>query len=105
MLALRSRPASALACAFDAQPGPLLAIGTTFQWDASAGATGYIIRWGLSTGVYTSSAYVGNVTSFPYARLPLSLGVTYYMAAFATDGVTESAASNEIIVRNGGRVG
>jgi hypothetical protein len=103
VLVQRSRPASALACSF-AEPGALALVGTAFQWSAAAGATGYVIKWGTSAATYTYTANVGNVLTYPYASLPLSQNLTYFMACFSTDGVDESVASNEIQVRNGAQI-
>lgn len=75
------------------------------RWDASSGATSYTVKWGTSTGTYTSNQSVGNVTSYDPTSLGLTQGVTYFMAVFASNGSGESSASNEIQVLNGRQVG
>ena len=58
---------------------------TTFQWNPVIGATGYKLYYGTSSGVYTTAIVVGNFTLTSISDL--SLGVTYYFAVTALDGV------------------
>ncbi len=57
-------------------------------------ADGYEIRWGTSSGSYTSSATTSS-TSTSFTSPALALG-TYYFAVRATKGNWRSANSNEV---------
>lgn len=61
-------------------------------WDASANATNYNLLWGSSSGIYTVSQAVGNVTQ---ATISLAPG-TYFIAVNASDATGVSAPSNEV---------
>ena len=55
---------------------------------------GYDVHYGTSSGNYTSTVSVGNVTSYSFTGLPSG---TYYFAATAYDSAgNQSAYSNEI---------
>lgn len=70
----------------------------TIQWDASTGASGYILGLGASTGVYIATADVGNITQLgPFPASLLSPG-TYYIVVKAYNGTQQSSYSNEIAV-------
>ena len=70
--------------------------------DAAAGADAYKVYVGTSPGTYSQNQNIGNVTVFPLGGIspPLNAATTYYIAAAALQGATESAKSNEIIVRD-----
>jgi len=69
----------------------------TLTWnpDASTNLAGYKVYLGTSSGVYSSSVSVGNVTSYTVSNL--GVGNTYYFAvtAYNSSGV-ESGFSNEV---------
>jgi hypothetical protein len=68
----------------------------TLTWSSSndINATGYKVYYGGSSGNYTNSITVGNVTSFVIPGL--ADGTTYYFAATTYDGTgDESGFSNE----------
>jgi hypothetical protein len=70
---------------------------TIIEWDAATGEViGYKIYYGTSSGSYTSSKTVGNVTQYPLSNLSLTEGATYYFVVKAYNDTTESDASNEI---------
>jgi hypothetical protein len=73
-----------------------LAESLTLAWDASAGATGYIIHYGSASRNYTATVNVGNTTTA--ALSALDLAKVYYMAVTAYDDTgDESDFSNEIL--------
>jgi hypothetical protein len=73
-----------------------LASSLTLAWDASAGATGYIIHYGRASRNYTATVDVGNTTTA--ALSALDLAKVYYMAVTAYDDTgDESDFSNEIL--------
>jgi hypothetical protein len=58
-----------------------LAAPLTLAWDASAGATGYIIHYGSASRNYTETVNVGNTTTAALSALgPVKV---YYMAVTA----------------------
>jgi hypothetical protein len=65
-------------------------------WDASDGADGYKIYYGLGSGQYSNSVDVGNVTEW---EIPDTWprDVNYYFAAMAYNESGESGFSNEAI--------
>jgi len=73
----------------------------TFSWDASTSpnVAGYSVHYGLSSGNYANTVFVGNRTS--YTLSDLAIGETYYIAVTAheADGEGESRFSGEIVVR------
>jgi hypothetical protein len=75
-----------------------LAAPLTLEWDASAGATGYIIHYGTASRNYTETVNVidGNTTTA--ALSALDPAKVYYMAVTAYDDAgNESDFSNEIL--------
>ena len=66
----------------------------TLAWDPSAGATGYIVRWGSALGVYPSVADVGPSTSMVIGSL--TPGITYWFVVQAYDGVQTSEYSTPL---------
>ena len=69
----------------------------TLAWDASTQpeVTGYKIYWGTSSGQYTGSVDVGNVTT--YTVTGLNSGTTYYFVATCyTATGAESGYSNQV---------
>jgi hypothetical protein len=86
--------------AAEARQAPVLAAATlngndvTFNWSGTAGATGYRLDGGFSSGVYIGSLPVGNVTTY---SIGLPNGV-YFARIVALTGGGE-VASNEIIVQ------
>ena len=64
-------------------PAAASAQTATLAWDASADATGYVLSWGTTAGVYTTSSDVGNRTTFAVSGLVP--GTTYYASALAYD--------------------
>jgi Malectin domain len=73
-----------------------LAASLTLAWDASAGATGYVIHYGSASRQYTATVDVGNTTTA--ALSALDLAKVYYMAVTAYDDAgDESDFSNEVL--------
>ena len=79
----------------------LCAFSVSFVWKPSPDPrmtntpSGYIMVWGHSSGAYTSSTNVGNVTGF---TLDLNCG-TNYVAVYAYAGASlQSDLSNEVSV-------
>jgi hypothetical protein len=73
-----------------------LAASLTLAWDASAGATGYIIHYGTASRNYTATVEVGNTTTASLSGLDPAK--VYYMAVTTYDDVgDESKFSNEIL--------
>lgn len=69
-------------------------------WDSVSGAESYTLRWGLSSGVYTSgSLSVGNVLKYKLGDLSLPETTTYYIVVVATNSTTSSSASTELSFR------
>ena len=71
----------------------------TLAWDPSSSPNvgGYIVHYGLSSGIYSNRVDVGNTTG--YTLSSLGAGQTYYIALTARDasGFNEGGFSNEII--------
>lgn len=84
--------------------GTLLALGGAFapavggslnlSWQASAGATGYRIHYGPSSGTYTNSIDVGNVTQTTINGLTDCANL--FFAATAYNAAGESGYSNVV---------
>jgi hypothetical protein len=95
--ALRSLTTALLLCLLVAPLGQATAADVTLAWDPSPDTTvvGYKLHWGGTSGVYTNSLDVGNVTT---ATVPgLQAAVPYCFAATAYDGAgLESDYSNEV---------
>ena len=73
-----------------------LAAPLTLAWDASVGATGYVIHYGSASRNYTSTVNVGNTTTA--ALSALDPAKVYYMTVTAYDDAgNESDFSNEIL--------
>ena len=72
----------------------------TFAWNASTSpnVSGYIVHYGLSSGIYPNKVFVGNQTS--YTLSGLDGGRTYYIAvtALEANGTGESDFSDEVVV-------
>ncbi|MBF0533231.1 MAG: fibronectin type III domain-containing protein, partial [Candidatus Omnitrophica bacterium] len=67
------------------------------SWTAVSGATGYKVKYGTTTGNYSTTIDVGDVTK---TNLPnLTNGTIYYIAVSAYDAQNESAVSNEAVVK------
>ncbi|BBH22406.1 hypothetical protein Back11_37510 [Paenibacillus baekrokdamisoli] len=64
------------------------------SWLPVDGATGYTLKSGTTTGVYSSVVHVGNTTN--YEAIGLALGITRYFAIEAYDSYGESGLSNEV---------
>ena len=79
----------------------------SLAWDAVAGADAYKVYVGTSPGTYSQNQNVGNVTTLALGAIspPLNANTTYYLAAAALQGATESAKSNEIIVKDSKQLG
>jgi Malectin domain len=68
----------------------------TLAWDASAGATGYLIYYGSASRHYTATVDVGNTTTAALSTLDPSQ--VYYLAVAAYDDEgSESDFSNETL--------
>ncbi len=80
----------ALACHASAQ-----SVGLSWNADSDPTVTGYVVFYGTSSGNYTQTIDVGNVTA---AAVPnLSAGTTYYLAVAAYNGAgIQSDVSNEV---------
>jgi Malectin domain len=73
-----------------------MAASLTLAWDASAGATGYVIHYGSASRQYTATVDVGNTTTA--ALSALDPAAVYYLAVTAYDGAgDESDFSNEVL--------
>ena len=64
--------------------------------NGGAPITGYRIYWGTSSGSYTHSVEVGNVTN--YTIIGLENGKTYYFAVAAINSIGEGPKSHEVRV-------
>ena len=65
----------------------------TVTWSGVAGATGYKVKYGTSSGSYGTTVDVGNVTS--HTVTSLTNGTTYYFVIVAYNGGGDSSNSNE----------
>ena len=63
------------------------------SWNAVSGATGYKVKYGTSSGIYTNSVDVGNVTNSTITGL--SSGIKYYFAVTSYNASGESTPSFE----------
>lgn len=66
----------------------------TASWGSVSGAASYKVKYGTSTGSYTQTISVGNVTS--YQVINLTNATTYYVVVTAVNAGGESSVSNEI---------
>ena len=66
----------------------------TIEWGAVAGATGYIVRWGIDSGIYLESADVPSGTTKTLTGL--SHDQTYYIVVSAYNAIGLSLPSPEI---------
>jgi hypothetical protein len=66
----------------------------TLAWDASPGAVGYKVYWGLVSGQYTASLDVGNVLR--YGLDGFGDCTTWFFSVTAYDAAGETGYSNEI---------
>jgi Bacterial Ig domain/Fibronectin type III domain len=83
--------------------GWLLLLGSTLwaatvmlAWDASQGAQGYELHYGLAPGSYTNAVDTGMATTAAVSGL--TTGLTYYFAVLAYNAVGDSPFSNEVSV-------
>jgi hypothetical protein len=77
------------------------AAGVSLAWDAAKSVSGYKIYRGTTSGSYTSSVNVGNVTSYTVSNL--TAGTPYYFAVTAYDSSNiESDYSNEVAYNSSG---
>jgi hypothetical protein len=75
-----------------------LAAPLTLAWDASAGATGYLIHYGTASRHYTATVKVTDGHTTTAALSALDPAQVYYMAVTAYDDAgDESDFSNEIL--------
>jgi fibronectin type 3 domain-containing protein len=65
----------------------------TIAWNASSGATSYVVKKKQNTGAYVTA---GTPTSSPYVASGLTNGVTYYFKVAAVNGTGTSADSAEV---------
>ncbi|WNR45243.1 fibronectin type III domain-containing protein [Paenibacillus roseipurpureus] len=65
----------------------------TVNWSASIGATGYKVKYGTTSGSYSTTVTLGNVTSTTISSL--TNGTTYYFVVTATNSAGESGNSTE----------
>lgn len=79
--------------AFTATSATAAANKVTLVWPTVAGATSYDIRYGTSTGTYTSTAT--GVTS-PYDVTGLTNGTAYYFKVRANNGSGSQLSTNEL---------
>jgi hypothetical protein len=75
------------------QPPTMNADGTTPLMDLA----GYIIYYGFSSGSYTESIVVGNVTRYTFHKLPLGEELYFVITAYDFCG-NESSYSNELVI-------
>jgi hypothetical protein len=78
-----------------AAPAASYAESLTLAWNAStsSGVTGYVISYGLASGVYTNSVDAGNQTTFTVTGLLAE--TRYYFAVRAVSSGGTSGFSNE----------
>jgi hypothetical protein len=79
----------------------------TLAWDPNpeTNIAGYILHWGTTSGEYTDSVDVGNVTTYVFTNaLHLVHGETYYMVVSAYNTANlDSLPSNEVVFTFDGR--
>ena len=77
-------------------------------WDASTDSTvtGYVVKWGMRTGGYTSSIDVGNRTTWTVSGLTTDqkyfFAVTSYSAAGLSSAPSNEVSNDALIVSTGG---
>lgn len=67
------------------------------SWGAVSGATGYKVKYGTSSGIYSSTVDVGNVTSYTISSLKPD--TVYYYAVTAYNASGESTQSYQLKAR------
>ena len=76
--------------------GSLEAATAQATWTANTDpVTGYVLRYGTASGVYTTTIPVGLVTTVPVPNL--APATTYYFALWAVNGALTSPSSAEVI--------
>ena len=71
------------------------ALAERLVWDPSSGEVdGYKVHYGTSSGNFTSSIDVGNVTDYSLDLLSLAENTTYYFTVTAYNSAGDSSYSN-----------
>ncbi len=65
----------------------------SLSWKAAFGATGYTVKYGTTSGVYTTTVPLGNVTSHTVSGL--TNGIMYYFVVAASNSYGTGPDSNE----------
>jgi YVTN family beta-propeller protein len=67
------------------------------SWGAVAGATGYTVKYGTTSGTYPTTVPLGNVLTHTVSGL--TNNTTYYFVVAATNGAGSSANSAQVSIR------
>ena len=79
-----------------------VSVSPTFTWASVAGANGYKLKIGTTTGAsdVLNNVNVGNVTSYNYAG-PLNFNTTYYATLTPTNAIGDASGCTEISFTTG----
>ena len=67
-------------------------------WSASSGATSYVLYWGTSPSVSTSSMTLGPTSTTSFAHTGVVSGYTYYYRVAAINSSGQSALSSTVSI-------
>ena len=84
--------------------GPVQAMQVTLAWNASQGATGYLLCYGNQSHDYASSVDVGNVTTYTVSNLNPAMPYYFAVKAYNASGISDFSSEAVPPASQGGGV-